>query len=302
MPASVNVTRRGNVPAGGRPSGATGTFACLNVYDSRLPWPEGTRIKGLRIVQVYPFICGASGKAVAGAIPMSMARSVLGTVPVEADGSVHFEAPAGKVLYFQALDEKGMVVQSMKSAAYVAPGERLVCQGCHEQRYDAPKAGQGVPIALRRKALKIVPDVDGTHPVSFPRLVQPVLDRHCVACHAKKPKAPNLAGTPATREDYQRAYAARKIWPAGGKFWSSGYVGLMPYIWRPVGTRSTPGKVGASAAELYQMLARGHHDVKLPAEDMHRLCVWLDCNANFFGAYHDFEGQARGELVRPTLE
>jgi hypothetical protein len=50
------------------------------------------------------------------------------------------------------------------------------------------------------------------------------------------------------------------------------------------------------------MLARGHHDVKLPAEDMHRLRVWLDCNANFFGAYHNFEAQARGELVRPNLE
>jgi hypothetical protein len=302
LPESVNVARRGDVPAGGKSKSETGIMACVNVYDSRLPWPEGTRITRLRIVQVFPFICGASGKTVAGAIPMSMARGVLGTVPVEADGSAHFEAPAGKVLYFQALDENGLAVQSMKSAAYVAPGERLVCQGCHEQRYDAPTPGRGVPIALRRGPSKIEPDVPGTDPVSFPRLVQPVLDTHCAACHRKEPKAPSLAATPATRADYARAYAARKIYPSSGKLWSGAYVALMPFIWRPEGTRSTPGMVGARASELHRLLEKGHHGVKLPPEDLHRLTVWLDCNANFFGAYHDFEAQARGDAVRPALE
>ncbi len=33
-------------------------------------------------------------------------RWVLGTVPVEEDGSAHFIVPAEKELYFQALDEK----------------------------------------------------------------------------------------------------------------------------------------------------------------------------------------------------
>ena len=302
IPDSVEVARRGDVPAAGKPTGATGTMACVNVYDSRLPWPEGTKIKRLRIVQVYPFICGASGKGVAGAIPMSMARAVLGTVPVEADGSVHFEAPAGKVLYFQALDERGLAVQSMKSAAYVAPGERLTCQGCHEQRYDAPRQPPGAPLALRRGPSKIEPDLPETNPMSFPRLVQPVLDKHCVTCHQKEAKSPGLSARVGTREDYQRAYAARKIYPSSGKLWSSGYVGLMPYIWRPEGTRSTPGKVGARGSELYRILEKGHHDLKLPPDDLHRLTVWLDCNANFFGAYHDFDGQAQGKAVRPSLE
>ena len=302
IPDALPLAQRGEVPAAGKATDAMGTMACINVYDSKLPWPADTQIKHLRIVQVYPFICGASGKCVAGAIPMSMARGVLGTVPVESDGSAYFQAPAGKVLYFQALDEKGLAVQSMKSAAYVAPGERLVCQGCHEQRYDAPPRAKSMPLALRRAPSKIAPELPDAEPISFARLVQPVLDKHCVTCHQKEPKAPNLSARTATREDYQRAQSARKIYPASGKLWSSGYVGLTPYIWRPEGTRSTPGNVGARASELYQMLGKGHHDVKLPPEDMRRLTLWLDCNANFFGAYHDFEGQAQAKLVRPKLE
>jgi hypothetical protein len=303
VPDGLEVARRGEVPAAGKPSDATGTLACLNVYDSLLPWPEGMRIQRLRIVQMYPFVCGASGKYEAGAIPMSMARGMLGTVPVEADGSAHFEAPAGKVLYFQALDESGLAVQSMMSAAYVAPGERLVCQGCHEPRHDAPSSTKALPSALRRGPSKIEPDVPGTDPVSFPRLVQPMLDKHCAACHQKEAKAPNMARTPAADADYRRALAAWKAGPMPkGALWSSAYVGLMPYIWRPGGARSTPGRVGARASELYQMLVKGHHGLKLPPEDLHRLTVWLDCNANFFGAYHDREAQARGAAVRPKLE
>jgi hypothetical protein len=226
------------------------------------------------------------------------------------NGSVHFEAPAGKVLYFQALDEKGLAVQTMKSATWVAPGERLVCQGCHEQRHDAPRPPSSAPLALRRAPAKIEPDVPGTDPILFPRLVQPVLDKHCVACHQKEAaKAPNLAGTKATRADVELAYANGKkvrqmVGVNGGM--SSGYVGLAPFVWnwwaKPGGTTSVPGKIGARASLLYEMLSKGHHDVKLSPEEMHRLAVWLDCEATFFGAYTKLAEQARGEVVRPDLE
>ena len=72
---------------------------------------------------------------------------MLGTVPVEADGSAYFEAPAGKAIYFQALDEQGMAVQSMRSATYVHPGEQLTCQGCHERKHDPPNRSPQLPLA-----------------------------------------------------------------------------------------------------------------------------------------------------------
>ncbi|MCK4294755.1 MAG: hypothetical protein KAY65_16255, partial [Planctomycetes bacterium] len=66
--------------------------------------------------------------------------------------------------------------------------------------------------------------------------------------------------------------------------------------------RTVPGQFGARASKLYEMLERGHHDVELSKEDLHRITLWLDCNSDFFGSYENTEAQARGEVVRPTLE
>jgi hypothetical protein len=30
--------------------------------------------------------------------------------------------------------------------------------------------------------------------------------------------------------------------------------------------------------------------------------LWLDCNSEFLGAYEDPAAQARGEIVKPSLE
>ena len=59
-------------------------------------------------------------------------RHVLGTVPVEEDGSAHFTVPANIEVFFQALDDHGLAVQSMRSATQLHAGERLVCAGCHQ--------------------------------------------------------------------------------------------------------------------------------------------------------------------------
>ena len=274
-------------PVSPRPAqGETGVFACVNVYDGLLPWPEGTKISALRIVQVYPFAI-AHGNFI-GCINMSMARSVLGTVPVETDGSAHFVAPAGKVLYFQALDGNGLAVQSMKSAAYVAPGERLVCQGCHERRYGTPRSPAQPPLALGRPPSRIQPEIPEAHPITFPRLVQPVLDRHCVACHQKEPEAPDLTRRPAR--------ADRPLGPPAS------YSNLVPHVWGPRGTRSIPGKVGARHSRLYRLLTGDHYGLTLPKEDFRRLALWIDCNSNLFGAYRAREAQLAGKAVRPAVE
>jgi len=52
------------------------------------------------------------------------------------------------------------------------------------------------------------------------------------------------------------------------------------------------------------LLTEGHYKVKLSAEEMHRITVWLDSCSPFYGVYEEEAGQAqlRGEVVRPTLE
>jgi formylglycine-generating enzyme required for sulfatase activity len=287
--------------AGGGPAG--GTMACINVYDGMMPWPAGTRIKALRVVEIFP-----KGTAWADSPRISigaqcLARGVLGTVPVEPDGSVHFEAPSARPLYFQALDERGLAVQSMRSATYLQPGQRLVCQGCHERRLRAPAAPPQVPLALRRAPSPINPDVAGSYPVLYPRLVQPVLDRTCVPCHRKDPRSPNVSGEvvddegrPAP-EGWSRSY--RALAPLG--FWYENYIGR--FI-DPVhgGSRTTPGQFGARASVLYHMLLAGHHGAALGPEDLHRVALWLDMNTNFYGAYFEADKQARGEAVMPVLD
>jgi hypothetical protein len=176
----------------------------------------------------------------------------------------------------------------MRSATYLQAGEQLVCMGCHEPKYRAPKILTDTPLALRRPPSKIEPDVDGSNPFSYARLVQPVLDKHCVACHEKE-KAINLG-----REPIQRK-------------WFASYNSLIPkYGFAAYGEalRTTPGKFGARASKLLQLLDEGHYDVQLSEEELHRITLWLDCTSVFYGVYEKEGGEAqlRGEIVRPTLE
>jgi len=276
------------------------TLAVLNVYESIKPWPTGTRIKELRVLQVLPMAVPSggppheTGKRIAEAgdsvVPV---RWVLGTAPVEEDGSANFTVPANREVFFQALDEKGLAVQSMRSATYLRNGERLVCQGCHEPKYRTPARPRSTPLALLREPSKLKPDVDGASPFSYPRLVQPVLDRNCVACHAKIPQDAKKKPCNLAKEPIQNKWYAsyNSLVPLGFTSYHNDY-------------RTTPGKFGAKASKLYELLMKGHYDVKLSGEDFHRLMLWVDCASMFYGVYEKETGEAqlRGEVAVPTLQ
>jgi hypothetical protein len=55
---------------------------------------------------------------------------------------------------------------------------------------------------------------------------------------------------------------------------------------------------------LYEILKKGHHDVKLTKEELHRITLWLDCVSIFYGVYEKEGGEAqlKGEIVHQTLE
>jgi hypothetical protein len=274
------------------------TMAVINVYDNQKGWPPDTKIQSLRILQLLPCAVPSgglrpheTGKRIAEAgdsiVPC---RWVLGTVPVEADGSAHFTVPAYRELFFQAIDERGLAINSMRSATQVRHGERLVCQGCHEHKSQAGKMPAELPLALRRAPSKPQPDVDGSHPFSYPRLVQPVLDRNCVQCHAenKAKKAPNLAAAPLAHQFY------------------ASYNTLVNFGFTSYGDsyRTRSGQFGARASKLMQLLEKGHYDVKLSDEDFHRLTLWIDCCSMFYGVFEKEPGEAqlRGEVARAILE
>ena len=267
----------------------------VNVYNTRRDFPEGTKITALRIWQVLPKTTPQADKPRIGFGSQKGAKLVLGTVPVEEDGSAYWEQPVNVPVLFHALDEKGQAVQGMRSVTYTAPGETLMCNGCHEQRVGSARTPpRATPLAMRRAPSKIRPDMEGTNPFHFARLVQPVLDAKCVGCHGEKRegKAPDLRRGEFTKNP---------------DFWFTSFKNLRPFVkfyddagWTEPYT--IPGQFGAKGSKLLAMLNAGHGKVTLTDEERLRLTVWMDSNGMFHGHDEALQEQAEGQVVRPSME
>ena len=273
-----------------------GTVGLINVYDSIYPMSDLPKIAALRVVQLLPKTTPIANNPRIGFGDQKSARMVLGTVPVEDDGSAYFKMPANLPVYFQALDAEGVAVQSMRSATYVHPGENLTCLGCHNSPTAGYRMNTTAPMALKRAPSVIKADVEGSKPFSYKILVQPVLDKNCVACHqkgaAEGKKCPDLTqGELKQNGDFFVSYNALRNFTF---FWDNASFDGVP--------DSRPGQIGARKSKLFQMLTKGHHDLKLCKEDMHRLTLWMDCNSDFYGAYENLIEQKEGKVVCPSLQ
>ena len=278
--------------------GATGTFTLFDVKESLWPFPNDRKIKEIRVFQLLPKFPTHQGHFPAvGHDFAGNARLYLGSAPVEEDGSAYFTAPARKPLYFQAVDDEGRAVQTMLSEVYLQPGENRGCVGCHEQQQTTfANSEKRVAAALRApSALKRGPD--DARPFSYPRLVQPILDRNCVECHSGKEDAPQ----PALVGDQEGAF-------------SVSYNQLRPYLrwyqWTSPSIRdvvSLPGECGADMSPLADIIDDDVHAkaLTLSDEDRRTLYLWLDANVPFYGSY-DPDEQARqhnGEAIDvPALQ
>ncbi len=287
------------IPAPPRePQGDEAVVFVQNVYAADPPLPAG-EVRRLRIVQVLPKSTPGINNPPVGLPNASPGKQVLGTVPVESDGSVLFLAPAGVPLSFQALDAQGQAVQVMRSLTYLRPGERMSCVGCHEHRMTSPRR-VGSSLALAGPPSAIEPGPEGSKPLSYPLLVQPVLDRKCVKCH--RPDRPEgkviLTGQP--QGHYTLSYnalAPRVSYSAWGK----------PGDFRRANSEpvAQPSFFGARASPLMKLLAAGHEGVELTPEERERLVTWMDANALFYGTFdrEDQARQRRGERIAgPALE
>lgn len=272
-----------------KPGHNRGTISVMNVYNSDLPLGTTTGIKRMRIIQVIPQFTPLVNQVRIGYASESLARMSLGTVPVEADGSVYCEAPVGKEFYFQLLDEKGRAVQSMRAGAFVHPGEQLSCLGCHENKWVAPSVPK-VPIAITRPPSKLEPDAGGVEPINFYRLVKPTFDKQCAQCHKSKGKGPDMS--------YASLSNYAFWWPGPGNPYVNGDIVTAKHG----GSRTIPGKFGALASTLLTHLDSSHHDVSLTKDEISRITLWLDCNSNELGAYTKVNDQKSGKLVWPELD
>jgi len=259
------------------PSETTGKFALVDVYSGRkmVDVPRGS-IKELLVVETLPEPIHYSGgmDQISSGGTFTLER-ILGTVPVDPDGSAFFELPAMRSFFFIAMDHDGKAVKRMHSFTTAMPGETTSCIGCHETRMEAPNAdisARMMNIAGRvpSKAEPVpgIPDV-----YDFPRDIQPILDKHCVECHSN-----------------ERADAGVNLVGDWGPLFSMSYLAL---TWRNsfgdnrnrAESNFEPYTIGNQASKLYRLLEDEHEGAKLSDEEKKIVRYWLEVGANYAGTY-----------------
>jgi hypothetical protein len=196
-------------------------------------------------------------------------KRILGTVPVESDGSAYFEVPSDRYVFFQLLDERKMMVQSMRSGTIIQSGETQGCVGCHENR-TAGMVPSNATLAMRRAPSKLDGWYGPPRDFDFLTEVQPVLNKHCLRCHDYgKPGAKKFVLAPDRDFVFNAAYI---------ELWSKKIitcVGAGPAEIQP------PKSWGSHASRLISAARK----YKLTAEEMDRLITWVDLNAPFYPSY-----------------
>ena len=242
--------------------------------------PRGT-IKALRLFTYeYAYILAPSDHDAQGIQSGWDIKRILGTVPVEEDGSALFTIPANTPISIQPLDKDGAAVQWMRSWLTGMPGEIVSCIGCHEDQNTIPIPKRTA--ASTKTARKPALPKGGIRPFTFRLEVQPVLDRNCISCHNGDNARPDF------RKDRMVVYK-RGILTKIERNFDQSYLNLHPYVYRQGPEADIhvlrPGEYHASNSELIRILQAGHHGVKIPDEDMRTLYTWIDMNAPYFGAF-----------------
>ena len=208
-------------------------------------------------------------------------KRLLGTVPVEEDGSAIFKVPANTPISIQPIDKDGVAVQWMRSWVTGQPGEVVSCIGCHEDQNQIP-----IPkrvMASQKAAVPLKAPEGGVRSFTFDLEIQPILDRACIACHNGEGKAFDLRGGKKDKLGYGTSYL--NIHPYVHRQGGEGdMVVLQPYEYHP------------NTSELVRILKKGHHNVKLTDAEWLKLYNWIDYNAPDKGY---FDANVLGKEIIP---
>lgn len=300
-----------------------GTLYSTNVFDNA---PPILREKGkyIRVIQMDPKTYTTWHKTVqhdGPAVSVFQAEGVkriLGTIPIEADGSINFEIPPGQAVFFEMLDENGMAIHVMRSFTYVMPGETRGCFGCHESnlntRSNFQQAGAQNALAIRKAPAKLTPPSWGYESISYARFVQPVLDKHCAKCHQNPEhdayKKLNMTDRPSSHkwkswvhtrpndispfnEPYLTLVAGRCPWGKSKPRDERGVPQNLAGVFVVEGYDATdsanlatlpPYSAFSPLSKLVHNACSGEHNgIKVTGEDRERLIAWVDCNGPYLG-------------------
>jgi len=288
------------------PSTTTALVKITDIYDGLglRGVPRGT-VKKLRIFTysfAYRYMGGETDHHGLDG-PWDIKR-ILGTVPVEADGSAYFTVPANLPIAFQPLDADGRALQLMRSWTNVMPGELASCSGCHEEN-EASAGPNRRLAAMEREPSKIEPWYGPERGFDFRREVQPVLDRYCVSCHDGKGNStnlidviePGLVRKPDFRDRPDVCIKTKQTYYLTDGFFPPAYMALCSYVRNATQEGDNdvlvPGETAADTTALVQMLENGHHGVRLDAESWDRIVTWIDLNRMGHGTWSETVGTNR---------
>lgn len=272
---------------------ATGEFYVQDVYEGLVGIDRG-EARWLRVIEETSRVSHTPRSSnpynqtflVSGALAFAT-KIYHGVVPVEDDGSVYFQAPSGRALYFQVLDKDKRLIQSMRTFIQAAPGTTRSCIGCHEFKFKAP--GYAAPQHGRR-AVTLRPESWGTGYMDYPSMIQPIWDKHCVSCHGgEKGFAGRLDLTGGWTAHFNNSYvnlADRRETQLvahlisgidcmnGTAFWS--------------GQAFKPRAHGSATAPLAKVVLSGH-DGRIPdltARERDLIFAWIESNGLYYGTWN----------------
>lgn len=278
--------------------------------------PRGA-VRRLRVVAYNFGYPGLAGPDMIGHAGPWDAMRILGTVPVNEDGSAFFRIPAATPISVQPLDAEGKALALMRSWYTAMPGESASCVGCHERPGETPPARRAA--AASRPPVEITPWHGPARGFDFEREVQPVLDKYCIGCHNGQARAdgrtiPDLRAArfaahyeglplsqlgasrldPALRERRDLFALNTPDHPLLGDRkmkYTPAYDVLNQFV-RRVNVEDDvnlqpAGELHADTSPLIQLLQAGHHGVRLDAEAWDRLITWIDLNGPCHGTWRD---------------
>jgi formylglycine-generating enzyme required for sulfatase activity len=249
--------------------------------------PKGA-VKKLRLFSYHYAHHGVGGHQSVGVEASWDVKRILGTVPVESDGSALFTIPANLPISIQPLDDQGQALQIMRSWMVGMPGEFVSCIGCHDAQNETTAVRK--TLAAKRQPSKIAPWYGPARPFAFQHEVQPVLNKYCVGCHNGQPRKGKVIHDFTAAPD-RVAYTSDKA-----------YMALQKYVRRPGpesdGHLTNPMEYHAGTSMLVRMLRKGHHNVKLDREAWDRLYTWIDLNVPHRGKWAPRTWRGQDQIKR----
>ncbi|MCL2742796.1 MAG: SUMF1/EgtB/PvdO family nonheme iron enzyme [Planctomycetaceae bacterium] len=271
------------------PSQTTGTMFITDVY-------EGGGLKGVprgvaKSLRIFAYHFGyrkSGGHESVGMVSSWDIKRILGTVPIEEDGSASFNVPSNTPLSIQVLDKDGRAIQVMRSWTLCMPGEQQSCIGCHETPLEVTPNKR--VIAGGKPPRDITPWRGPARPFGYEAEIQPMLESKCISCHNDQTK----------EKRNMLSFEAHKT---GDWRTDTSYAALNPFFWRtgpePDLDMLPPMDYHASVSELIQRFqkdqftGKGHYGLQLAPEDWDRFNTWIDLNVPYRGQWTNPEQEKR---------